>query len=45
MSLDAVCPNTQHPALIGVDKHLDGTSTLDFASLLRTDHAGCFPGA
>jgi len=45
MSLDAVCPNTQHPAVIGVDKHLDDTSAPKFASLLRTDHAGCPPGA
>ena len=44
-SLLAPCTSAQHPALIGVDKHLDDTSTPEFASLLRTDHAGCPPGA
>ena len=33
-SLLAPCTSAQHPAVIGVDKHLDGTSTPEFASPL-----------
>ena len=44
MSLDAVCPNTQHPALLNLEGHLSGSPAPKFSSA-PGGHADCALGA